>query len=606
MSSRGNKEPGNQGRRGSGGGAARWAMPFFMVIATVIVFSPAFENGFVHWDDDRNFLENPYYRGLGWTELRWMFTTAHGGHYQPLAWVTLGLDYLLWGMEPRGYHATNVLLHAANVVLFWFVSLRLLSAALSRAADTGKIALPVAAGFAGMVFSIHPLRVESVAWITARRDLLAAFFFLLTLLFYLRANADAETARARRRWMTAAVFLYALSLLSKAVGMTLPLVLLVLDVYPLKRLGGGSGKWFGPGYRRAWLEKIPFLLLAGFFGAAAMLIQAKDSSLTTLEQYGLASRAAQALFGVFFFLWKTVVPVALSPLYELSGELKLWSGPYLLGGLVFVGICLALVWLRKRWPAGISVWAYYLLVLAPVSGLAQTGVQITADRYSYLSCLGWALLAGAGLWRLGRLKFGGDEDQRRDRRGRIALGLLPGLAVGILGVLAVLTWKQAQVWRDSETLWRHVLTVDARSSIAHNSLGVLLTGRGKLEEAIEHYREALELDPEYAKAHNNLGIALSRSGRSAEARERFYRALKIAPAYAQARINLANVLVREGAWEEAMDHYRQAVRTQPESAMAHEGLARLLLRQGKREEAVKHLEEAVRLTKARSLLQGAR
>ena len=191
----------------------------------------------------RAFFENPFYRGLHWTNLRWMFTTFHMGHYQPLSWLSFGIDYLLWGMEPFGYHLTNILLHAANAVLFYFLSLRLLAIA---APISGVIVLQLAAGFSALFFAVHPLRVESVAWATERRDVLSGFFLLLTVLGYLKAVSPETDKRSWWRWMTVAVVLYFFSLLSKASGMTLPLVLLVLDVYPLRRLGQASTGWLGP------------------------------------------------------------------------------------------------------------------------------------------------------------------------------------------------------------------------------------------------------------------------------------------------------------------------------------------------------------------------
>src|SRR5713226_6104332 len=205
-----------------------WFVPLVIFLLTVIAFLPALENEFVSWDDDKNLIENPNYRGLGWTQLRWMFTTFHMGHYQPLSWMTFGLDYLLWGTKPSGYHLTNLLLHAANAVLFYFVTLRLLSLALTGFPAALNLGLRVAAGFAALLFSLHPLRVESVVWATERRDVLSALFFLLTVFCYLRAAA--ETSAARRPWLPMALSCCGLSLLSKASGVVLSIILLIIDV----------------------------------------------------------------------------------------------------------------------------------------------------------------------------------------------------------------------------------------------------------------------------------------------------------------------------------------------------------------------------------------
>jgi len=230
-------------------GRLRYLLPSLVALITFVVFSPALRNGFVNWDDLETLVENENFRGLSLSHLRWMFTTFHLGHYQPLSWLTFSLDYLLWGMNAFGYHLTNILFHSANAVLFYFLTLRLLAVA----APTSKITLlKLGAGFSALLFAIHPLRVESVAWATERRDVLSAFFLLLTVLCYLKAASSEMNHKGARPWMIMSTALYVLSLLAKATGMTLPLVLLLLDVYPLGRLGGAR-RWFGVDARRVWL-----------------------------------------------------------------------------------------------------------------------------------------------------------------------------------------------------------------------------------------------------------------------------------------------------------------------------------------------------------------
>src|SRR6266850_2866730 len=249
---------------------AFYLIPGLVALITFVVFSPALRNGFVNWDDFETIVENQNFRGFTWSHLRWMFTTFHLGHYQPLSWLTFSLDYLLWGVEPFGYHLTNILLHSANALLFYFVTRRLLAIA---APISNAVVLHLAAGFSALIFAIHPLRVESVAWATERRDVLSGFFLLLTVLSYLKAVGPEMSRTGWGRWIAVSAVLYVLSLLSKASGMTLPLVLVVLDVYPLRRLGGGVGKWFGGGVRRVWLEKLPFFIAAVATGAVALTAQ---------------------------------------------------------------------------------------------------------------------------------------------------------------------------------------------------------------------------------------------------------------------------------------------------------------------------------------------
>src|SRR5256886_5877310 len=258
----------------------RWLAPLLVALFTLAAFLPALQNQFVNWDDKDNFLDNPHYRGLGWTHLRWMWTT-HLGHYIPLTWMTLGLDYLLWGMNPVGYHLTNLLLHAANAVVFFFVVRRILTLALPSS-ERGH-ALAVSAGVAALVFAIHPLRVESVAWVTERRDVLSGLFYLVAILLYLRA---CEGGAPGRGWYWLSVAVFVLALLSKSMVVNLPVVFLILDVYPLRRLGGAFEWWSEPA-RRVYVEKIPFVLLAAAASAIAVMGQLSFHAAPSVAQMGV-------------------------------------------------------------------------------------------------------------------------------------------------------------------------------------------------------------------------------------------------------------------------------------------------------------------------------
>src|SRR5213592_3852425 len=373
----------------------RWLVPVLIAVVTFAAFLPTLQNQFLNWDDPRNFLENPHYRGLGWTHLRWMWTT-HLGHYIPLTWMTLGLDYLLWGMNPVGYHLTSLLLHVTNAVVFFFVVRWLLTRALPSPSERGY-ALAVSAGFAALVFAIHPLRVESVAWVTERRDVLSGLFYLVAILLYLRACEGGARGRGWY-WLSAAVF--GCALLSKSMVVNLPVVLVILDVYPLRRLGGAVGWWSEPA-RRVYVEKIPFVLLAAAASAIAVMAQLSFHAALSVAQLSVPGRVAISAYGLSFYLWKMVVPVNLSPLYE-RGLVDPWATLFLLsyGGLVAIT---ALAWARRRrWPGLPATWLAYVVVLLPVLGIFQSGPQIAADRYTYLAGLGWAILAGASLlsyWR---------------------------------------------------------------------------------------------------------------------------------------------------------------------------------------------------------------
>src|SRR5213596_914811 len=428
----------------------RWLAPLLVALFTLAAFLPALQNQFLRWDDHKNFLGNPHYRGLGWMHLRWMWTT-HLGHYIPLTWMTLGLDYVLWGMNPLGYHLTNLLLHATHAVVFFFVVRRILTRALPSLSERGH-ALAVSAGVAALVFAIHPLRVESVACVTERRDVLSGLFYLLTILLYLRA-CEREARGRGRYWLSVAMF--GCALLSKSMVVNLPVVLVILDVYPLRRLGGSIG-WRSEPARRVYVEKIPFVLLAAAASAIAVMAQSSVHAVASLAQLSVPGRLAVSAYGLSFYVWKMVVPVNLSPVYELPPTVNPGALPFILSyGLVLAITALVLV-LRRRVPGLLATWLAYIVVLLPVLGIFQIGLQIAADRYTYLAGLGWANLAGAGLlscWRT----------SRGSKTGTPAALLVAGVAICVVVGLGVLTWNQVQVWRDSERLWAHALAIDTDS-----------------------------------------------------------------------------------------------------------------------------------------------
>ncbi|PYO24555.1 MAG: hypothetical protein DMD88_00470 [Candidatus Rokuibacteriota bacterium] len=560
----------------------RWLAPLLVALFTLAAFLPALQNQFVNWDDKDNFLDNPHYRGLGWTHLRWMWTT-HLGHYIPLTWMTLGLDYLLWGMNPVGYHLTNLLLHAANAVVFFFVVRRILTLALPSPSERGH-ALAVSAGFAALVFAIHPLRVESVAWVTERRDVLSGLFYLVAILLYLRACERGARGRGWY-WLSVAVFVGAL--LSKSMVVNLPVVLVILDVYPLRRLGGSIG-WRSEPARRVYVEKIPFVLLAAAASAIAVMAQSSVHAVASLAQLSVPGRVAISTYGLSFYLWKMVVPVNLSPVYELRPPVNPWATPFLLSyGVVLALTAIALA-LRRRVPGLPAAWVAYIVVLLPVLGIFQSGPQIAADRYTYLAGLGWAILAGAGLlscWR----------SSRRSKTGTPATWLLAGIAFCVVVGLGVLTWNQVHVWHDSEKLWSHAVAIDPGSAVGQYSRGLVLAQQGKLTEAMEYYQTALRINPDYADAHNNVGAVLADQGRLAEAIEHYREALRLKPDYADAHYNWGNALAQQGKPAEAIEHYRQALRIKPDDALSHTNWGVELAQQGKLAEAIDHFREALRI-----------
>lgn len=564
----------------------RWVIPAILPLVVAAVFPLALLGRF-QWDDYPLLVDNSAYRGLAWSNLRWMFSTNLMGHYMPVTWMTYGLDYVLWGLDPFGYHLTNLALHAANTTLVYVVALRLFRKVWVRSLTDGADGLRIGAAFTALLFGVHPLRVESVVWITERLDLVCGLFYLLAILMYLR-SAEAESTDVRRssRYYWAAVGMFVLALLSKSMAVTLPVVLLVLDAYPLRRLRPGVHGWAPPGPWRIWREKVPFVLAGALLSIVAFRALLSFAPATSWERLGLLERVAVSAHSVVFYLQKTLLPLELSPLYELLLPVRPSDWRFLLSGvavLLVTGVAFAL---RARWPGLLAVWIGYGVMLFPVVGIFHKGHQIAADRYSYLPGIGWALLAGGVVV----LALRGD---RSGQSGRRALAVV--LIFSAIPLLAFATWKQVKIWQDGVTLWRHAVQLDHTSPIGAANLCWELRARGDLAEAVEQCERALLLRPDYADAYLNLGLARAAQGRAAEAERHFRRALEITPRSIPVQSGLGSLLEADGRLDEAIDHFRQALQINPHSARAHNNLGVALARSGRTAEALAEFFEAVRL-----------
>jgi protein O-mannosyl-transferase len=548
----------------------RFVFPVAVALLTLLAFYPALKNDFVNWDDPTNFLRNNDYRGLGLAQLKWMWTSHLIGRYIPVTWMTLGLDYTIWKMNPFGYHLTGILFHTANAVLFYFIALALYRIATSAKAEAPEHRVFLAALIAALLFALHPLRAESVAWVTERRDVVSGLFYLLAILAYLRGfDGPDRRIRGRCYWLSLASF--ALALLSKEIAVTLPVVLLLLDIYPLRRLGGGRERWAGKAARAVWLEKLPFLALTIADTTLALVIAHGESSYASLAGASWWSRTAAAVYSLAFYLWKTVVPLHLVPFYPLTPhKVDPWAAPLELSALVALSLTIAALFLWRRFPALLMVWLAYAVTLVPVLGFLDNGPQITADRYSYLSCLGWALLAGAAMlfWK---------KDQRP--------WLIPAAAGVVILALAGLTWRQVLIWRDSETLWTYALATEP-SFLAYINMGELLTEHGDYLWAVDHFQQAIQLKPDFPPAHLSLGSAFLRLKRGGEAAGEFQIALRMTQAPEFAENGLACALALQGKLDEAIPHFNEALRLQPQYTDARRNLNQVLER--KKQLANKH------------------
>ncbi|MHC5109072.1 MAG: tetratricopeptide repeat protein [Planctomycetota bacterium] len=519
---------------------------------TFAAFAPALNAGLVNFDDTRLLVDNASYRGLGGDHIRWMFSTKLMGHYQPLTWISYAVDYRLAGskLDPAQFHLTNLLLHAGNAVLFFFVAMRLLAAALPI---TNRKSLILASALAAALFSIHPLRVESVAWATERRDVLSVFFMLAALLAYLRSVGPGAGLKSPTAYGFS-ILLLACSLLSKAWGMTFFALLIILDFYPLRRLparsnndgGHGSGEHPDNLNLVILLQKVPFVIMA--IPTAYMAMAAQSSALTTmksLDDWGMVERFVQSVYGLGFYLLATFWPVNLIPLYELPLKLNPWEPKFVAAYVAVALIILALLRFRKH-RALIACAAFYVMTLAPVLGIFQSGPQLVADRYSYVSCMGIPLLIAGGFLLLRQRNTGFNV-----RAWGVAVAL-------VLAALFVATWRQTGVWKDSRTLWHHTILTGIPCATAHLNYGITFDETSDV--AIDSYRQALAIDPAMGNAWYALGNALRKRERYGEAEEAFLEATRHMVESHLAYFNLGNLYhLRMGRTADGIQAYQSAI-----------------------------------------------
>jgi Flp pilus assembly protein TadD len=493
------------------------ALPCVVVLlVTAAVFLPALQGQFLNWDDSTLFTKNPDYRGLGLTQLRWMFTTTLSGHYVPITWITLGLNYVLGGMNPWGYHLLAILFHTLNAGLFYLVAVRLLDAA-QGAPGANPWTIHGGAAVAALVFAIHPQRVESVAWITDRGTLVSGALYLLAVLGYLRA---VEPSALRWRWWgIASLTAFAAALLSKGMVMSLPVTLLILDVYPLRRW---RGRW-----RSALGEKIPYTVVAMLGAVVVLVARARGAELSSFADYGLDARLAFVAHSLWFYPSSLIWPAGLSPLYEAPVRASVLIWPFWGAILGLVGVTALLFLLRHRVPGGLAAWIHSAAVVAPVSGIAHSGTQLVSDRYSYLAGLGFALIGGHAIAWAARLR----------QQGRLSgwVSVVGAAGVGlVLTVLALGTWGQIGLWRDSETLWRWAAEQDPACATCYGGLGEAIlygtaSGRARLDESEANERRAIALRPSLPLPHFILGTIHLVRGQYAEAEASLKTYMRLAP-----------------------------------------------------------------------------
>jgi tetratricopeptide (TPR) repeat protein len=534
---------------------------------TITLYAQVARHDFVRFDDYAYIVDNPMVgAGLTWDGIRWAFASSAQSNWHPLTWLSHMLDVELFGLAPGGHHLTSVLLHAVSAAVL-FAAFRVMTGAYWPSLLTAAL------------FAVHPLRVESVAWAAERKDVLAGLFWMLTLLAYgLYARKPGFG-----RYLGVVVFM-ALGLMAKPMLVTLPFVLLLLDVWPLNRWRSRERGPAGP-VSRLVLEKVPLLVLTGLSTVVTIVVQRAGGAVQNLEGLPLWARLANAPVAYVSYLVKTLWPRGLAFYYPHPAIVS--DDPLdalLLPSLATAGLLAAItVWgwrVGRHRPHLLVGWLWYLGTLVPVIGIVQVGNQAFADRYAYLPLVGIYLMIA---WTVSDLAARSPALRRT-----LAAG-----AVIVVALLSATTWGQIRHWRNSVTLFEHAIRVTRDNYVAHNNLGNELARRGDLAEAVRHYEIALRIKPDLSQAHNNLGSTLSRQGETAQAATHFQEATRLDPGYATAHYNLATALERLGSPVQAMARYERALRLDPTLAEAHERLGHLLASSGRPSDAVDHYRRAL-------------
>jgi Tfp pilus assembly protein PilF len=567
-----------------------WLLAALVAGWTLLTFLPTIENGFVNWDDPRMFLENPYHRGPWSARLQNAWGRHLLGEFMPVTWMSYGLDFALWDLNAAGYHLTSVLLHALAALAVYALARRLLRHALGDAPGRDPAAVEVGAALAALAFAVHPLRLEPVAWVSARGTVLGGLFLVLAVLVYV---VGWERGRGRGRvpttWLAGSALLFVASLLSRATGLVLPGVLLVLDVYPLRRLAARPAGWWGPAAARVWAEKALFLVIGALALPMGFLARGEEAGDFHRAGWDPLVALATAVYSAGFYVWKTVGIGISSPIYRMPARedpMPLWV---LASALTAGVISWIVVAARRRWPGALAAWVAYLILLAPMSGIVPFGrLRGAVDRYTYVACIGWALLAGGAAavgWQ--RWKDG--------RASRLRAVLAAAAVVGVLLGWSIVSRREAAVWRDGVTLWTRAVAVVPASPLARTNLGTALAARGDFAGAAAQYREALREWGSRAGALQNLGRALAHDGKPAEAVEPLRRVVELRPTLAEAHLDLGIVLHNLGRVDEAIAAFSRAVELAPGSARANESLGIALWHQGRKAEAARHLQRGAAL-----------
>jgi protein O-mannosyl-transferase len=529
-----------------------------LVGVILYIYAPSWHFGFLDYDDQLYVSQNyQVSRGLTWQGSIWAFTTGHAANWHPITWLSHMMDVQIFGMAAGPHHVVNMVFHIANTLLLFWLLLRTTGA-------WGRSSMVAA------LFAVHPLHVESVVWIAERKDVLSAFLGIVTLHLYVNYI---RRPQLRKMLLVAAVF--ALGVMAKPMLVTLPFLMILFDLWPLRRMKYQTGQ--GQTVKRLIGEKIPLFVLAVLSGIATLVAQSRGGAVSGFEAVSLFLRATNAVVSYLIYIVKMLWPSGLIPNYYLRPS-PAWL--VILSVLILISISLLVMRIGKRYPFVVTGWLWYLVSLLPVIGLIQVGMQARADRYAYIPTIGLFVIA---IWGTAELLEG-----RRYKK-----PVLEVVACVLIGFLAVAARNQVGYWKNDITLWAHAIQTDPLNSVARANYGLALAARDDLAGAIEQLSESLRAAPLFAEAHNNLGWILHKQGRLSESLPHFYEAIRLKPTLPNAHANLGIVLLDQKKFGEADAQFREALRLNPRNLELLFAIGLALAKQGKNEEALMQYKAAL-------------
>jgi len=579
-------------------------------VITFLVYLGSLHNDFIaEWDDGEYVLDNPFIRSISPAFFKWAFFDFYSSNWHPLTWISHALDYAIWGLNPLGHHVSNNILHAVNVFLVVVLIMRLQEFAKGtvpsgqKGATLNEAGMLITAGVTGLLFGLHPIHVESVAWIAERKDLLCALFFLLSILAHLRYVSPSplsphlkcgeagffpfwrEDGWVGRKWYFLSLSIFVLALMSKPMAVSLPIVLLILDWYPLSRLHPGKAAL------AAFVEKIPFFAFSLISSALTILAQRAGGAIIEIRVVPLSSRLLIAVQSLVAYIEKMIVPIELIPYYPYPKGVALFSVKSLLAIALVVGITFACAMISSKQKVWLAALGYYAITLLPVIGIVQVGSQSMADRYTYLPSLAPFLIVGLGAsWVYNRMMI------NRQRPALIVGIFFLCTGVVIFGCLSFLTIRQIHIWENGLSVWSYVVEKEpGRASIAYTNLGLVYQKMGRLSGALENYEKAIALDKYDYLAYNNRGTIFYKLGQFDKAVQSYDKAVTLKPDDYRAYYNRALTYDKVGRLNEAIEDLQRAVRLKGGDPLILNNLGLLYGKAGMYERSIAALTEAIAL-----------